>query len=173
MKFAYKTVTGALSAALLTTAVASPAEAQRYRRDYHRGNGISLGDVVLGTIAVAGVATAIGAITSGNRGDRRYDDRYGNRGYGDDQRASVDACASAAEREAGRRFGAAARIRDIDVDRSRNGYVVRGSVEVQDGRGGDRYYDRDRRAERVSFTCAADYGRVRDLRLGSNYAYGY
>ena len=89
MKFAYKTVTGALAAALLTTAVASPAEAQRYRRDYHRGNGISLGDVVLGTIAVAGVATAIGAISSANRGHRRYDDRYGNRGHGDDQRVAV------------------------------------------------------------------------------------
>lgn len=179
MKTVSKTVTGALAAALLTTAVASPAEAQRYRRDYHRGNGISLGDVVLGTIAVVGVGTAIGAITSGNRyGDRRYDDRrYGDRGYGNDQRSSVDACAYAAEREAGRRFGAAARIRDIDVDRSRNGYVVRGSVEVQDGYdrgyGGDRYYGRNRGAERVSFSCAAEYGRVRDLRLGSNYAYGY
>lgn len=180
MKTVSKTVIGALAATMLTTAVASPAEAQRYRRDYHRGNGISLGDVVLGTIAVAGVATVIGAVTSGNRyGDRRYDDRYGdgrygNRGYGDDQRASIDACASAAEREAGRRFGAAARVRDIDidVDRSRNLYVVRGSVEVQNGYGRDRYYDR-RGAERVSFTCAADYGRVRDLRLGSNYAYGY
>jgi len=184
MKTVSKTVIGAISAALLTTAVASPAEAQRYRRDYHRGNGVSLGDVVLGTIAVVGAATAIGAITSGNRyGDRRYGDgrydnrgygdgRYGNRGYGNDQRASVDACASAAEREASRRFGAAARVRDIGVDRSRNGYVVRGSVEVQDGYGRDRYYDR-RGAERVSFTCAADYGRVRDLRLGSNYAYGY
>lgn len=170
MTFALKTVTGALAAALLTTAVATPAEAQRYRRDYHRGNGVSLGDVVLGTIAVVGAATAIGAITSGNRyGDRRY----GNRGYGSDQRASVDACAYAAEREASRRFGAAARIRDIDVDRSRYGYLVRGSVEVQDGYGRDRYYDRNRGAERVSFTCAADYGRVRDLRLGSNYAYGY
>lgn len=177
MNFVSKTVTGALAAALLSTAVATPAEA-RHRGYRHNNNNISLGDVVLGTIAVAGVATAIGAITSGNRyGDRRYDDRYGNRGYTDGRGVSVDACAFEAEREASRRFGAAARVRDVqEVDRSRYGYRVRGTVEVRDdynGYGRDRYYDRNRGAERVAFTCSVENGQVRDLRIGSNYAYGY
>ena len=182
MKTLSKTVTGALAAALLTTAVASPAEAQRYRRHYDRGNGISLGDVVLGTIVVGGVAAAVGALSNNNRDryeDGRYDDgRYGNRGYGRGQQASVDACAYEAEREAGRRFGGRAQVRDIDVDRSRNGYRVRGTVEVQSdyGRGGyDRGgYDRggyDRGDQRVQFSCTANGSRVTGLNVGSNYAY--
>lgn len=172
MKFASKTVTGALAAALLTTAAASPAEARH--RGYRHNDGISLGDVVLGTIAVAGVATAIGALSSGRRYDDRYDDRYGRTSG---RSVSVDACAYEAEREAGRRFGAPARVRDIEeIDRNRYGYRVRGTVEVRDdyndGYGRDRYYDR-RRPERVAFTCAVENGRVRDLRIGSSYAYGY
>ncbi len=172
MTFTSKTVIGAISAALLTTAVATPAEARH--RGYRHNDGIGLGDVVLGTIAIAGVATAIGAITSGNR-NGRYDDRYGNRGYTSGRSASVDACGYEAEREAGRRFGAGARVRDIqEIDRDRYGYRVRGTLEVQGGNNGygrDRYYDR--RSERVAFTCSVENGRVRDLRIGSNYAYGY
>jgi hypothetical protein len=64
----------ALGAATLTAAV--PAEAQRY---YHRNRDNT------GTAIVAGIAgLAIGAaLTSGNRNDRRYDDRryYQQRGY--------------------------------------------------------------------------------------------
>lgn len=183
MKTASKTIAGALAAALLTTAVATPAEARPRRCDDRRGGGISLGDVVLGTIAVAGVATVVGALGDRRRSDRgydeaRYDDRrYGRDGYADDERASIDACAYEAEREAGRRFGSAARV-DIDnVDRRRDGYGVRGTVLLEDryadsGYGRDRYYSRDRNA-RVAFTCTASYGRVDDLRIGSSYARGY
>lgn len=176
MKTLAKSVTGALAAALLTTAIATPAEAQRYRRyDDRRGNGISLGDVVLGTIAVGGVAVALGALSSGNR---RYDDGYGRsrqRGYGDDRQASVEACAYEAEREAGRRFGGRAQVRDIDVvNRSRDGYRIRGTVEVQsDYRYGRNGYGRDRGDERVQFDCSAYGSRVTGLSVGSNYAYGY
>ncbi len=186
MKTVSRTVTGALAAALLTTAVATPADAQNYRRyrDYDRGNGISLGDVVLGTIIVGGVATAIGALSSGNRNTRGYDSRYGGNRDGDRQ-ASVEACAYEAEREAGRRFGGRAQVRDIDVDRGRNGYRVRGTVEVQsdyrhgrDGYGRDGYgrdgYGRDRYdRERVQFNCEAYGSRVTGLSIGSNYAQGY
>lgn len=184
MKTLTKTVTGALAAALLTTAVASPAEARdrRYDRYDRRGNGISLGDVVLGTIAVAGAATVIGALSSGNRyNDRRYDDRrYNDRryGYGDgnDERRSVDACAYEAEREAGRRFGSSARVDINDVDRSRDGIRVQGTVAVQDRYADDGYGRRDRYgrgSERVAFACTARYGEVTGLRLGSSYARGY
>ncbi len=174
-----KAITGALAAALLTTAVATPADAQRYRRyDDRRGNGISLGDVVLGTIIVGGVATAIGALNSG----RRYDDRDGDRrygrsrgyGYGDDRQASIEACAYEAEREVGRRYGGQGQVRDIDVDRSRDGYRVRGTVEVRsDYRyGRDGYGRGDDRDGRVRFSCDAYAGRVTGLSVGSNYA-GY
>lgn len=177
MKIVSKSVTGALAATLLATGVATPAEAQRYRGYRDRDNGISLGDVVLGTIIVGGVATAIGALGSGNR---RYDDgRYGRsrqRGYGDDRQSSIEACAYEAEREAGRRFGAQAQVRDIDdVDRRRDGYRVRGTVEVRsDYRyGRDGYGRGDARDGRVQFTCEAYAGRVTGLSVGSNYAYGY
>ena len=175
------TITGAVAAALLTTAVASPVEA-RDRRYERRGNGISLGDVVLGTIAVAGVATVAGALSSGRRyDDRRYDDeRYGRRyrttgyegGYADDERASVEACSYEAEREAGRRFGSAGRVDIQNVDTRRDGYSVRGTVLVDGRYAGNRYYDRDR-SGRVAFSCAASYGEVTDLRLGSSLTRGY
>lgn len=172
----YRSITGALAAALLTTAVATPADAQRYRDYRDRGNGISLGDVVLGTIIVGGVATAIGALSSGNRYDDRYRGRSRGYGYGDDRQSSIEACAYEAEREAGRRFGGRAQVRDIDdVDRSRDGYRVRGTVEVQsDYRyGRDGYGRGDARDGRVRFTCDAYAGRVTGLSIGSNYAYGY
>lgn len=171
MKTFSKSVTGALAAALLTTAVATPAEAQRYRRyDDRRGNGVSLGDVVLGTIAIGGVAVVLGALGSRDRYERGY--QRGS-GYGDDRQASIEACAYEAQREAGRRFGGQARVRDIDaVDRSRDGYRVRGTIQVQSdyGYGRSRY---DRGDERVHFSCSAYNGRVTGLNVGSNYAYDY
>lgn len=177
-----KTITGALAAALLTTAVASPAEARHRGYEHRRGNGISLGDVVLGTIAVAGVATAIGALSSGRRyEDRRYDDgRYGRQygttryegGYADDERASIEACTYEAEREAGRRFGSSGRVDIQDVDARRDGYSVRGTVLVDARHAGNRYYDRGR-SGRVAFSCAASFGEVTDLRLGSSFAQAY
>ncbi len=176
-----KTVTGAFAAALLTTAVATPAEAQRYRRDYDRGNGISLGDVVLGTIIVGGVASAIGALGNRDRYTRGYpSDRYGrydrDDGYGSRQ-ASVEACAYAAQREASNRYGGRAQVRDIDDVDSRGGdYRVRGTLEVQSDYRNDRRYSRDgygRGEQRVQFSCTARGNRVVGLNIGSNYAYGY
>lgn len=183
MKTVSKTITGAIAAVLLTTAVASPAQARDYygRRDH---GGISLGDVVVGAIAVAGVATVAAALSSRNRHDRGYDNGRDASRYGNDQRASIDACTYEAQREAGRRFGSSARVSNIDnVDRNRDGYQVRGTVEVQSryndgygngGYGRDRYYDRySRGTERVAFSCSARYGQVTDLRIGSSYAQGY
>lgn len=176
MKTLARSVTGALAAALLTTAVATPAEAQRYSRyDDRRGNGISLGDVVLGTIIVGGIATVVGALGSGDRYGRYDNRRSRGYGYGDDRQASVEACAYEAEREAGRRFGGQAQVLDIDdVGRGRDGYRVRGTVAVRsDYRYGRDGYGRNRGDERVQFSCSAYNGRVTGLSVGSNYAYGY
>lgn len=179
MKTVSKSITGALAAVLLTTAAATPAEAQ-YRRYDRRDNGISLGDVVLGTIIVGGVAAAVGALSNGNRNTRGYpDNRYG--GYGNRQ-ASVEACAYEAEREASNRYGGRAQVRDIDDVDSRGGdYRIRGTLEVRSDYRNDRGYGRDRYGndrygrgdQRVNFTCTARGNRVVGLNVGSNYAYGY
>lgn len=176
MKTVSKGLTGALAAALLTTAVATPAEAQ-YRRYDRRGDGIGLGEIVLGTIIVGGIVSAIGALGNGNRNTRGYPvsryDRYGSR------QASVEACAYEAEREASSRYGGRAQVRDIDDVDSRGGdYRVRGTLDVRSDYRNDRDYGRDDRyygrgEQRVQFSCTARGNRVVGLNVGSNYAYGY
>lgn len=118
----------------------------------HRDRGISAGDVVAG-IAVIGVLAAIASAAS----------KKNNRGYEgiNNENDAANACASRAEQ----RYGQGARANIDDVYRTRDGYDVRGTLDL------DRNWnDRSNRyGER--FTCSVRYGRVEDVRIGDGYAY--
>ena len=163
---------GAVAAASLTAATATPAMA-----DDHRGrDGISAGEIIAGAVVIGGIAALAGAF-DGDRNDRRYDyrdrnyrgDRYDRGGWGfrGGPRAAVDRCVRAAENQA-RRFGGYryADVVDVrDIDRTRDGFRVRGRIEV--GGGWNR-----RGADRGRFTCRIDgrgaplidFGGIRGLR---------
>jgi hypothetical protein len=161
-----RSVTALVATTMLATSV-TPAMAQGFPggfpgggygdRGYgrHHDRGISAGDVVAG-VAIIGVIAAIAgaASKSGNR----------NRGYNgniNSEDQAADACASRIEQ----RYGNSARVRGIDdVERTRDGYDVRGTVETN---------DRDDRSTQ-RFTCSIRYGQVEDVRIDSGYAYrGY
>lgn len=168
MKSFKKMIGGATAAAIATVSLAAPADAQ-YRDRYHRDRGgIDVGDVIAGVAIVGGIAAIASAF---DRDGQRYG--YGNRyRYRDDYQNAVNACGYQADR-----YGRG-RVSILDVDRTGNGYRVRGVIDGQAGYGGygggyDRYdrYDRnrgygnyDRYDARVAFTCRTDrYGRVRDF----------
>jgi hypothetical protein len=123
-----------------------------YDRGRRHNRGVSAGDVIAG-VAIIGVLAAIAgaASKSSNR----------NRGYGgsiNSEDQAADACASRVEQ----RYGNSARVRNIeDVQRTRDGYEVRGTVETN---------DRDDRGNQ-RFTCSIRYGQVEDVRIDSGYAY--
>ncbi|HEX8533289.1 MAG TPA: hypothetical protein VF662_03915 [Allosphingosinicella sp.] len=179
MKSFKQIVAGATAAAIAIVALAAPADAQ-YRDRYYRHNrgGIDAGDVIAGVAIIGGIAAIASALDNDGR---RYG--YGNRyRYRDDYRNAVNACGYEADR-----YGRG-RISITDVDRTGNGYRVRGVIDGQGGYGGydgynrydryDRYggYNRyDRYDARVAFTCRTDrYGRVRDFdvnRYGNRYGW--
>ena len=146
---------GTVAAGAMALATASPAVAKDRDRD-----GIDAGDVIAGALVIGGIAALAGAF-DGDKDryhDRRYRDRNYNRGYhgnyhyngnyrhsyngfnrGNPRRA-VERCVRAAERQArrfgGYRFADVTRIRD--VDRTRNGFRVKGRIVVEGYRGPDR-----------------------------------
>lgn len=145
---------GAVAATALTAASATPAMADDHR---DRG-GIGAGEIIAGAVVIGGIAALAGAF-DGDRNDRRYDyrdrnyrgDRYDRRGFAGNPRTAVDRCVRAAENQA-RRFGGYryADVIDVrDIDRTRNGFRVKGRIEV--GGGWDR-----RGADRGRFTCRID-----------------
>jgi hypothetical protein len=157
-------VLGAVAATALTAASATPAMADDYR---DRG-GISAGEVIAGAVVIGGIAALAGAF-DGDRDRERFDyrdrydyrdrdyrgDRYngGRFGFGGNPRAAVERCVRAAENQA-RRFGGFryADVIDVrDVDRTRDGFRVRGRIEVGGGYG---YHGRDN--DRGNFTCRFD-----------------
>lgn len=154
---------GAVAATALTAASVTPVAAQD-RRDR---DGISAGEVIAGAVVIGGIAALAGAF-DGDRNDRYYDDRrYDNRRYDDrysrgggwdrggygfagGPRRAVDVCVRAAENQA-RRFGGYryADVIDVrDIDRTRDGFRVRGRIAVE---GSPRWGGR--RSDRGSFTC--------------------
>ena len=154
---------GTVAAGAMALATATPAAADDYR---DRG-GIDAGDVIAGAVIIGGIAALAGAF-DGDKDrhyyrDRRYRDRHyrgynrdyrHNRGYRNGRRA-VERCVRAAERQA-RRFGGY-RFADVtqirDVDRTRDGFRVKGRIVVDGGYGyGRRDYDRGR------FTCYVGRG---------------
>jgi hypothetical protein len=145
-------VFGALAATALTTASFTPAMA----RDHRERDGISAGEVIAGAIVIGGIAALAGAF-DGDRDRERWDyrgdrwDRGDRRGYSISPRLAVDRCVRAAENQA-RRFGGYryADVIDVrDIDRTRNGFRVRGRIDV--GGGWDR-----RGNDRGNFRCYMD-----------------
>jgi len=122
---------------------------------------------------------AIAAIASSGTKDRRYstssyrDDRYRNDRYANtryrqiDQRQAVNQCVRAAENDATRRGRAS--VTDIrDVDRTRNGYRVKGNIQVDQNRS---RYQRNSYSDKGKFTCYIEGNRVSDVRFsGLKYA---
>lgn len=143
---------GAVAATALTAASVTPAMA----RDHRDRDGISAGEIIAGAVVIGGIAALAGAFDGdrdryayrdGYRGDRF--DRGGRWGIG--PRAAVDRCVRAAENQA-RRFGGYryADVIDVrDIDRTRDGFRVRGRIDV--GGGWDR-----RGSDRGSFSCRVD-----------------
>lgn len=142
---------GAVAATALTAASATPAMADDYR---DRG-GIGAGEIIAGAVVIGGIAALAGAF---DKDHDRYDYRDGDYrshdrsrfGFGG-PRGAVDRCVRAAENQA-RRFGGYryADVLDVrDIDRTRDGFRVRGRIEVGGGY-------RGRGNDRGNFTCRVD-----------------
>jgi len=135
---------GAVAAMALIAVSATPALARDRERD-----GISAGEIIAGAIVIGGIAALAGAFDGDrDRWDRGGWDR-GGWGFGGGPRAAVDRCVRAAENQA-RRFGGY-RFADVidvrDIDRTRDGFRVRGRIEVGGGWN---------RSDRGRFTCRLD-----------------
>jgi Tfp pilus assembly protein PilE len=168
MKMVRSVIASTITAAVFATS-ATPAMAQGYPgagynngyvnrgydRSRHHNRGVSAGDVIAG-VAIIGVLAAIASAAS-----KSNNRNGGYRSNINSEDQAAEACASRVEQ----RYGNSARVRNIDdVQRTRDGYEVRGAVETS-----DRY---DRGTQR--FTCSVRYGQVEDVRVDSGYAYrGY
>ncbi|WDA40316.1 hypothetical protein [Erythrobacter sp. BLCC-B19] len=146
-------VLGAVAATALTAASVTPAQARDRDRD-----GISAGEIIAGAVVIGGIAALAGAF-DGDRDRDRWDDRgrwdrgdrwdRGGYGFAGGPRAAVDRCVRAAENQA-RRFGGYryADVIDVrDIDRTRDGFRVRGRIDVGGG------WNRN---DRGNFTCRLD-----------------
>lgn len=190
-----KTITKGLVGTVAAGAVAMASVSPAYARNGHDDR-IDAGDVIAGALIIGGIA-AIAAAASDNDRDRYdYDRGYGRDGYrdrdgyddryygdrrGGSARSAVEQCVRAAERQASRySYGGRADVTDIrDIDRTRDGYRVKGRIAVNtrghDWRRGDNRYGNgwggDYRGwnNRLSgydagnFTCKVRYGRVVDV----------
>jgi hypothetical protein len=174
-----------VAAGAMAVASASPA----FARDNRDNDRIGAGEIIAGALIIGGIA-AIASAASNNRDrydDRRYGDRYDNRydrrnGYGQQgSRHAVEQCVNAAERTASRySYGGNANVTDIrKINRTRDGYTVKGRIAVnqmnRNWRSGDRYQGRGwnndyrgrnnqyRGYDAGNFTCKVRYGRIADL----------
>ena len=144
---------GAVAALAMTAATVTPVQARDRDRD-----GISAGEIIAGAVVIGGIAALAGAFDGDrNRGwdDRNYrGDRWdrgdrGGWGFAGNPRNAVDRCVRAAENQA-RRFGGYryADVIDVrDIDRTRDGFRVRGRIDVGGG------WNRN---DRGNFTCRID-----------------
>lgn len=148
---------GAVAATTLTAASVTPAMA----RDGGDRDGISAGEIIAGAVVIGGIAALAGAFDGdrdrwddrrdfrGDRWDRRGGWDRGGWGFAGGPRAAVDRCVRAAENQA-RRFGGY-RFADVidvrDIDRTRDGFRVRGRIDVGGGWN---------RSDRGRFTCRID-----------------
>lgn len=168
-----KALVGTAAAAAMAVS-ATPAMA----RDSHNG-GPSAGEVIAG-VAIIGAIAAIASSSNKDRDYRNNDyrgDRYGNDRYAEtrfgnnyrqiDQRQAVNRCVRAAENGASN-YGRA-NVTDIrDIDRTRNGYRVKGRVQVEQNRG---RYQRSGYSDKGNFTCYIEGNRVSNVQFsGLNYS---
>lgn len=164
---------GIATAAVGAMALASAVPASAQYRDRDR-DGISAGEIIAGAVILGGIAAVASSIGRDRYGDDRYhrNGRYGY--YNGNPRSAVERCVNTVNRDVRSRGFRYAQVTDIrDVDDTRNGWRVRGTMRVADNRGYDRYdrndrYDRyDRRGynrgDDGRFTCYIDRGRVRDV----------
>lgn len=186
-----KTITKALVGTVAAGAVAMSSVTPAFARDGHDDR-IDAGDVIAGALIVGGIAAIAAAASDNDRDrydDRRYDGRdrrgYDDRYYGDRRggsaRSAVERCVTAAERQASRySYGGRADVTDIrDIDRTRDGYRIKGRIAVNtrghdwrrsdnrygNGWGGDYrgWNDRVSGYDSGTFTCRVSYGRVSDV----------
>tara|TARA_R110002033_G_scaffold59776_1_gene109691 strand:- start:143 stop:643 length:501 start_codon:yes stop_codon:yes gene_type:complete len=159
-----KALVGTATAAAMAVS-ATPAMAKD-----SRNGGPSAGEVIAG-VAIIGAIAAIASSSNKNRGysDANYrDNRYDNGHYRQiNQRQAVNRCTRAAENQATRRGRAS--VTDIrDVDRTRNGYRVKGKIRVDQNRG---RYQRNSYSDKGKFTCYVEGNRVSNVQFsGLKYA---
>jgi hypothetical protein len=174
----FATLTKAVVAAATTGAMLSAAPAA-VARDRDR-DGISAGEIIAGAVIIGGLAAILSDNDNNRYNDRRYDggydrDRYGydrgayDRGnYGYDHRRhgnarqAVNQCVRDVEYRSGR-WGRTDVTEIRDIERRRDGYVVKGRVVVRDGYRGR--YGRDGYYDRGKFSCFVRYGRVENVRF--------
>ncbi|MDO9487626.1 MAG: hypothetical protein Q7J32_04565 [Sphingomonadaceae bacterium] len=149
-------------ALLVAVAAPVPAHAARFGDD--------LEELLVGAAVLAGVVAVLANVLKDEVDDWERDRR--TRGDGvdrpdDDRSRAVDDCTRTAQRQA-ERHGVDPRVRDIDVEREGDDYVVTGEVEVTRDTGweGDA-----RETDRVGFTCSARDGRVTTFRFTGNFDY--
>ncbi|MDE2405047.1 MAG: hypothetical protein KGM17_10310 [Sphingomonadales bacterium] len=131
-----------------------------------------IGKSLMATIATATLALGIAAPASaqGWSPDRSYDRGYARDGwqggdrFGGNPRFAINQCSRAAAHQA---YGNARVTQIRDVDRTRDGFRIRGDLVVdRQWSGYGRGWANDRgRGDRGSFTCRVDHGRVVDLDL--------
>lgn len=127
----------------------------RHRHYRHRDR-VDAGDVI-GAVAVIGIIAALASSASKAKKNRTDAGYSGNRGDILSENEAVDACAVAAEREAGGR----ASVRDIsEVDRTSDGWDVSGVVERRDNW-------RDP-AEKRRFTCMVRFGSIDNVYIDTD-----
>lgn len=174
MKKISKMLTGVTAAALMTTGMAVPANAQ-YSDPYRKNGGISTSDIITGVAILGGIAAVASAIGRGNNNgvysNGRYPSTYGyGTGYG--EQAAVESCSYEAQRRGGGGYNNSygnARAQITDVKRSSNSYRVRGVIDASYN--GD-VYNRGYGNQRVGFTCKArEDGRITSFKLNNDYRY--
>ena len=150
-----KLVTATAAAALLITS-ATPAFARPwgYGGYHHRYHGGGSGGALVGGLIVGGLLGAVVASSNNDRGARGREEYRGDA----PQDRAAEACAAAVE---GERGGRVSQISDVGA--FGDGWRVEGVIDSgeRDARG---YFRPD------SFSCSVRYGRVDDVRYGSDYA---
>jgi hypothetical protein len=193
MKTITKGLVGTVAAGAMALSSASPAFARDH--DGRNHDGVSTGEVIAGALIIGGIAAIAAAASDNDRGRGEYRDYdYGRGGYRDDDRGygngygynggngrdAVERCVATAESQAARYSYGRADVTDIrSVDRSRNGFTVKGRIAVNSRghawRQGDRRYGdgwgNDYRGwnsnlrgyDSGKFTCTVRNGRVVDI----------